>query len=253
MFFDAILRENRPISEFLNARYTYLNEFLANYYGIEGVTGPEFRRVDLTTEQRGGVLSQGSVLAVSAYPTRTSVVIRGKYILGNILGTPPPPPPPDVPALDESAVGTSASLRKQMETHRSNAICASCHSRMDPLGFGLENYDAIGKWRTQDGNFPIDSSGTLPSGASFSTPAQMRDVLSKMLPDFSRNLTEKMVTYALGRGLQPYDAPVVRGITKNLAASGYGFRTLVNQVVESLPFQARRGEAIKESRSKLGN
>jgi len=247
MFFDEILRENRPISEFLNARYTFLNEFLAGYYGIEGVHGPEFRRVDLTTDERGGVLSQGSVLAVSAYPTRTSVVIRGKYILSNILGTPPPPPPPDVPALDEAAVGTSASLRKQMETHRSNAVCASCHSRMDPLGFGLENYDAIGKWRTQDGSFPVDSSGVLPSGESFSTPREMRDVLSRMLPDFSRNLTEKMLTYALGRGIQPYDAPVVQGITKKLAASGYGFRTLVNEVVESLPFQSRRGEALKSN------
>ncbi len=149
MFFDSILRENRPISEFINARYTFLNELLANYYGIEGVTGPEFRRVELTTPERGGVLSHGSVLAVSSYPTRTSVVIRGKYILQNILGTPPPPPPPDVPALDEEAVGTTASLRQQMEKHRTNAICASCHSRMDPLGFALENYDAIGKWRTR--------------------------------------------------------------------------------------------------------
>src|SRR5688572_27657302 len=177
MFFDSILRENRPIGEFITARYTFLNELLAKYYGIEGVTGPEFRRVDLKTDQRGGVLSQGSVLAVSSYPTRTSVVIRGKYILQNILGTPPPPPPADVPALDEESVGTAASLRQQMEKHRSNAICASCHTRMDPLGFGLENYDAIGKWRTQDGAFPVDSSGVLPSGKSFTTPAEMRAVL----------------------------------------------------------------------------
>ena len=244
MFFDSILRENRPIGEFINARYTFLNEFLAKYYGIEGIAGPEFRRVDLTTPERGGVLSQGSVLAVSSYPTRTSVVIRGKYILQNILGTPPPPPPADVPALDEAAVGTSASLRKQMEKHRSNAICASCHSRMDPLGFGLENYDAIGKWRTEDGAFPVDSSGVLPSGKSFSTPAEMRQVLSGMLPDFSRALTEKLLVYALGRGLERYDRPTVTAITKQLAASGYGFQTLVNEVVRSLPFQSRRGEAV---------
>lgn len=245
MFFDAILKNNRPIGEFLTARYTYLNEFLANYYGIEGVKGPEFRRVDLTTSERGGVLSQGSVLAVSSYPTRTSVVIRGKYILQNILGTPPPPPPPNVPALDEASVGTAASLRKQMETHRSNAICASCHSRMDPLGFGLENYDAVGKWRTQDGSFPVDSSGILPSGKSFSTPAEMRQVLGGMMPEFSRCLTEKMLTYALGRGLARYDRLTVQGITKKLETSGYGFRTLVNEVVHSLPFQSRRGEAVK--------
>jgi hypothetical protein len=244
LFFDSILRENRPIGEFLNARYTYLNEFLANYYGIEGVKGPEFRRVDLTTDQRGGVLSHGSVLAVSSYPTRTSVVIRGKYILQNILGTPPPPPPADVPALDEAALGTLTSLRQQMEKHRSNAVCASCHSRMDPLGFGLENYDAVGKWRTHDGSFPVDSSGVLPSGKSFSTPAQMRQVLSAMLPDFSRALTEKMLVYSLGRGLQRYDRPTVQDITKRLETKGYGFQTLVSEVVKSLPFQSRRGEAV---------
>jgi hypothetical protein len=200
--------------------------------------------VDLTTDQRGGVLSQGSVLAVSSYPTRTSVVIRGKYILNNILGTPPPPPPPNVPALDETAVGTAASLRQQMEKHRANAVCASCHSRMDPLGFALENYDAVGKWRTQDGTFPVDSSGVLPSGKTFSTPAEMRNVLAspEMVPDFARCLTEKMMTYALGRGLARYDKPTVSAITRKLAAENYGFQSLVNEVVHSLPFQSRRGE-----------
>ena len=244
MFFDSILRENRPISDFLDARYTFLNELLANYYGIDGVRGPEFRRVELTTSERGGVLSQGSVLAVSSYPTRTSVVIRGKYILQNILGAPPPPPPANVPPLNEDTVGTVASLRAQMDKHRADPTCASCHSRMDPLGFGLENYDAIGKWRTQDGSFPVDSSGILPSGKSFSTPAEMRQVLSGMLPDFARCLTEKMLTYSLGRGLERYDRPTVQAITKQLAASGYGLRTLVNEVVRSLPFQSRRGEAV---------
>jgi mono/diheme cytochrome c family protein len=244
LFFDAILRDNRPISEFINARYTFLNEFLANFYGVEGVTGPDFRRVDLTTDQRGGVLSQGSVLAVSSYPTRTSVVIRGKYVLQNILGTPPPPPPPDVPALDEAAIGATMSTRQQMELHRTNAICASCHSKMDPLGFGLENYDAIGKWRTQDGNFPVDSSGVLPSGESFSTPAEMREVLTGMLPEFSRALTEKMLIYALGRGLERYDRHTVQSITGRLAEQGYGLQTLVMEVVRSLPFQSRRAEQV---------
>jgi len=244
MFFDAILRENRPISDFVNARYTYLNESLANFYGIPGVQGPEFRRVELTTPERGGVLSHGSVLAVSSYPTRTSVVIRGKYILQNILGTPPPPPPPNVPPLNEDAVGVAASLRQQMEQHRTNSICASCHARMDPLGFALENYDAIGKWRTQDGGFPVDSSGVLPGGRSFSGPAEMRAVLNEMLPDFARCLTEKMLTYALGRGLERYDRATVRSITTRLESSGYGFQTLVTEVVRSLPFQSRRGEAV---------
>jgi mono/diheme cytochrome c family protein len=245
MFFDWILRENRPITEFIDARYTFLNEFLANYYGIKGIEGPDFRRVDLTTPERGGVLSHGSMLAVSSYPTRTSVVIRGKYILQNILGAPPPPPPPDVPALDEQAVGTTASLRKQMETHRTNAVCASCHSRMDPLGFALENYDAIGKWRTKDGEFPVDSSGTLPGGKKFSGPAELREILSHRQYEFSRALTEKLLIYALGRGLGRHDRPTINEITKRLASSGYGFQTLVREVVRSLPFQSRRAEAVK--------
>ena len=243
MFFDAVLRENRHISDFIDGRYTFLNERLAKHYGIDGVTGPAFRRVELTTPERGGVLGHGSVLAVSSYPTRTSVVIRGKYILQNILGTPPPPPPPDVPQLDEQAVGTKMSLRKQMESHRTNSICASCHSRMDPLGFALENYDAIGKWRTRDGDFPVDSSGILPDGKSFSTPAEMRRILNERIDEFARTLTEKMLVYSLGRGLERYDRPTVRQITTKLETSGYGLQTLVREVVNSLPFQSRRAEA----------
>ena len=245
MFFDWILRENRPIGEFIDARYTFLNERLATYYGIEGVTGPEFRRVELTTPERGGVLSHGSVLAVSSYPTRTSVVIRGKYILQNILGAPPPPPPPDVPALDEQAVGTTASLRKQMEVHRTNSVCASCHARMDPLGFALENYDAIGKWRTMDGGFPVDSSGKLPGGKTFSNAADLRQILSHRQFEFARLLTEKLLIYALGRGLERYDRPTINEITKRMETSGYGFQTLVREVVRSLPFQSRRAELPK--------
>jgi mono/diheme cytochrome c family protein len=245
MFFDTILRENRPVGEFSDARYTFLNELLAKHYGINNVTGPEFRRVDLATGERGGVLTHGSVLAVSSYPTRTSVVIRGRYILQNILGTPPPPPPADVPALDEQAVGTTASLRKQMEAHRTSAICASCHSRMDPLGFALENYDAIGKWRTMDGGFPVDSSGVLPGGKKFANSAEMRQILTERVPELTRTLTEKLLIYSLGRGLQRYDRPTVNGITKRVAASGYGFQTLVQEVVRSLPFQSRRAEDVK--------
>ena len=242
LFFDTILRDNRPIGEFIDARYTFLNEQLANHYGIDGVSGPEFRRVELTTPERGGVLTHGSVLAVSSYPTRTSVVIRGKYILQNILGAPPPPPPADVPPLNEDTVGTTASLRQQMEAHRTNAICASCHSRMDPLGFALENYDAIGKWRTMDGGFPVDSSGVLPGGKKFANSAEMRQILNDRLPDLTRTLTEKLLIYSMGRGLQRYDRPTVNTITARVAASGYGFQTLVREVVRSLPFQSRRAE-----------
>jgi hypothetical protein len=245
MFFETMLRENRPLPEFLDARFSFLNERLAKHYGIEGVAGPEFRRVELSTDQRGGILSHASILTVSSYPTRTSPVIRGKYVLQNILGAPPPAPPPDVPALDEEAVGNAGSLRQQLEKHRSNAVCASCHSRMDVLGFGLENYDAIGKWRTLDGKFPVDVSGTLPNGKSFSTPAELRVLLKEELEDFSRAITEKMLTYALGRGLERYDRKTLNEITKNLAASDYRFQTLIQQIVHSLPFQSRRGEVSK--------
>jgi mono/diheme cytochrome c family protein len=247
MFFEAMLRENRPLSNFLDANFTFLNETLAKHYGIEGVTGPEFRRVELKTDQRGGVLSQASVLTVSSYPTRTSPVIRGKYLLENVLGAPPPPPPPNVPTLDEEAVGNTGSLRQQLEKHRSNPSCASCHSRMDVLGFGLENYDAIGRWRTVDGKFPIDSSGTFPNGKSFKSPAEMRELLKGELPDFARCLTEKMMTYALGRGVEPYDRRTLNDVTKRLAASGYQFQTLIYEIARSLPFQSRRGEAIRSS------
>jgi hypothetical protein len=244
LFFNHVLRDNRPLADFLDARYTFLNDRLAKFYGIADVNGPDFRRVELTTGQRGGILSQASVLTVSSYPTRTSVVIRGKYILNNILGSPPPPPPADVPPLDESSVGTSASLRQQMEKHRANAVCASCHSKMDPLGFALENYDGIGKWRTEDGKFPVDSSGTLPNGKSFSTPAEMRTVLKAQLPEFARCMVEKMLTYSLGRGLGSYDRRTVEEIDRKLAASGYPFQSILFEIVRSLPFQSRRGELI---------
>jgi mono/diheme cytochrome c family protein len=246
LFFENVLRENRPISDFLSANYTFLNERLAKHYGVSGVTGPEFRRVDLTTDQRGGVLSQAGVLTVSSYPNRTSVVIRGKYVLTNILGTPPPPPPPDVPPLDESAVGVNASLRDQMQRHRADPICASCHSKMDPLGFGLENYDAIGRWRTKDGNFPVDSSGVLPNGKTFATPAEMRDVLNSQMPEFSRALIERMLTYALGRGVKGFDDPVLTKIQAGVAADGYRFQPIIREIVKSLPFTSRRGEAVSQ-------
>jgi hypothetical protein len=243
MFFDYMLRENRPITDFLNARYTFLNEKLAKFYGIPDVKGPEFRRVELATDQRGGVLSQAAVLTVSSYPTRTSVVLRGQFILDNILGSPVPPPPPDVPLLDEAAVGKESSLRQQMEKHRADPACAVCHNKMDPLGFSLENYNAIGKWRTMDGSFPVDSSGTLPSGKTFSTPAQMRDALTSALPEFSSRLTQKLLTYAIERGLEPYDARTVSSIEKEVAAKDYGFQTLIYAIVHSTPFLQSRDES----------
>ncbi|MEO5922324.1 MAG: DUF1592 domain-containing protein [Bryobacteraceae bacterium] len=250
LFFENVLRQNRPISDFLSADYTFLNERLAKHYGLAGVTGPEFQRVTLNTDQRGGILSQAGVLTVSSYPNRTSVVIRGKYVLTNILGTPPPPPPPDVPALDESAVGVNASLRDQMQRHRADPICASCHSKMDPLGFGLENYDAIGRWRTKDGNFPVDSSGVLPNGKTFATPGEMRAVLNSQMPEFSRALIERMFTYALGRGVKGFDEPTLEKVQSTVAADGYRFQAIIKEIVHSLPFTARRGEAVAKQEAR---
>ncbi len=247
MFFDYVLRENRPISDFLDAKYTFLNEKLANFYGVPDVKGPDFRRVELTGDQRGGVLTQGAVLTVSSYPSRTSVVLRGKFILDNILGSPVPPPPPDIPPLDEAATGKSASLRQQMEKHRADPACAVCHNKMDPLGFSLENYNAIGKWRSMDGLFPVDSSGTLPNGATFSTPAEMRSALTGVMPEFSHCLTEKLLTYGLERGLESYDARTVSAIEKQMAASKYGFQSLIFAIVHSAPFLESRGETATKT------
>jgi len=250
MFFEHVLRENRPVTDFLNARYTFLNERLAKHYGIANVIGPDFRRVELTTNERGGITAHGSVLAVSSYPTRTSVVLRGKYILDNIFNTPPPPAPPNVPVLDEAAVGSSASLRKQMEAHRANPACAACHNKLDPMGFALENYDAIGRWRTMDGKFPVDASGAIPRGKSFTNPAEFRAALVAKTPEFTQALTEKLMVYALGRGLERFDKPTIAAIQPKLAASEYRFQVLIQEIVNSLPFQARRGEVLQAAARK---
>ena len=246
LFFEAIVREDRSILEFLDAKFTYLNERLAMHYGIDRVEGNDFRRVELTGDQRGGILTHASVLTVSSYPTRTSPVIRGKWILENILNAPPPPPPPGVPNLDEEAVGNTGSLRQQLEKHRANSVCASCHARMDPLGFGLENYDAIGAWRTKDGKFPIDVAGTLPNGKSFKTPAQLKSILRADKDEFARCVTEKLLTYALGRGLERFDKPAVQSISRQLAAEEYRFSALLDAIVGSMPFGMRRGEQVNE-------
>ena len=249
LFFENIMHEDRSVLDFLNGKYTFLNEKLAEFYGIKGVMGPEFRKVDLTGTPRAGVLTQGSVLTVSSYSTRTSVVLRGKWVLENLLNAPVPPPPPNVPLLDEAKVGTSMSLREQMEQHRSNAICATCHSRMDPIGFGLENFDAIGQWRTEDGKFPIDPSGTLTNGKTFKGPEELTQVLAAQPAAFSGAITEKMLTYALGRGLEPYDRPTIKGIVNNLAQNDYRFSSLVLGIVKSLPFQERSARPVRAEES----
>jgi hypothetical protein len=240
LFVEHIIRDDRSILDFINGRYSFLNERLARHYGVPDVTGPEFRRVDLTRTPRGGVVTQGSVLTVSSYATRTSPVLRGKWILENLLNAPPPEPPADVPNLDENGIGTSASVRMQLEEHRKNPVCASCHKRMDPLGFGLENFDAVGAWRTMDGQLPIDSAGVLPDGRKFNGPDELRTILSADSDAFARALTSKLLTYALGRGLERYDAKTVKAIAVRLPASDYRFSALVLEIVNSLPFQSRR-------------
>ena len=239
-FFAAIVHDDRPIADFLHADYTFLNERLAKHYGIEGVTGDQFRRVTLTDPRRGGVVTMASTLTVTSNPTRTSPVKRGKWILEEILGTPPPPPPPNVADLpDEKKDVARGTLRARMEKHRADPNCASCHARMDPLGFGLENFDAIGSWRDQDGKFPVDASGTLPGGQSFVGPVELKAVLLTKIKPFSRCLTEKLMTYALGRGLEYPDRCVVEKVADSAPADGGRFSKLVSAIVHSDPFQKR--------------
>lgn len=241
LYFAHLLRENRPILELLDSDYTFANERLARHYGIEGVAGGEFRRVALTDRRRGGVLTQASVLTLTSNPNRTSAVKRGQWILQQILGTPPPPPPPDVPKLDESeqAAGV-ASLRERLEVHRANPACASCHAQMDPLGFALENFDAVGRWRSRDSGFPIDASGELAGGLRFEDAGELKRVLvTTAAKKFSRSLVENMLTYALGRGLEPEDYGTVEAVRRRLLDDGYRIRSLLFGIVESRAFQRR--------------
>jgi hypothetical protein len=240
LFFASIIRQDSSIFDFLTAPYTFVNERLARHYGIDGVAGPEFRRTEVPTP-RGGILTHASVLTVSSYATRTSPVLRGKWILENLLDAPPPDPPPGVANLNEPKAGESASVRQQLEAHRSDPTCAACHRRMDPLGFGLENYDAIGAWRTSDAGMPIDATGQLPDGRAFDGPVALRGMLEQEHDAFARALTVKLLTYALGRGLTPSDRQTVRTIARALPAHDYRFSGLVLEIVRSAPFQRRRG------------
>jgi hypothetical protein len=242
LFFRAVMRGDSSILEFLDSDFTYVNERLARHYGIPGIKGDQFRRVTLKGRERGGLVTQASILTVTSNPTRTSPVKRGRWVLEQLLGTPPPPPPPNVPVLtDDAKTLTAATLRLRMEQHRAKASCAVCHSKLDPLGFGLENFDAVGTWRDQDSGVPVDSSGTLPSGESFRGPKELRGMLKAHTPDFARCLTEKLLTYALGRGLEEYDRCAVEQIVKSLESSRYRFSVLVLGIVKSDPFQKRRG------------
>jgi hypothetical protein len=234
------MREDRPIPELLTANYTFLNERLARHYGIDDVYGSHFRRVTLTDEKRFGLLGQASILTVTSYPNRTSVVLRGKWVLENLLGAPPPPPPANVPPLKENMPGAKpAALRERMEQHRNNPVCASCHSRMDPLGFALEHFDAIGRWRDNDSGAEINSTISL-DGATIDSPKAFREALLRRGDEFIATVTEKLLTYALGRGVEYSDAPVVRQIVRDLAQNNNRWSSLIVSIVKSTPFQMRR-------------
>jgi mono/diheme cytochrome c family protein len=243
LFFGYIARENRSVLELLDARYSFVNERLAKLYGIEGVEGDEFRKVDLPAGQRSGLLTQASILTLTSYPERTSPVLRGEWVLTNLLGDEPPPPPPTVPGLDVTQkANPDASLREQLQLHRSDPGCASCHRVMDAIGFGLENFDAIGRWREMDGEHPIDATGELPSGETFRTPAELIGILRSREKEFARCLAEKLLTYALGRGMEYYDRCAVDKIVNVTAADKYRFHTLVKAIATSRPFLLRAGE-----------
>jgi mono/diheme cytochrome c family protein len=244
--FAYIVREDRSVLEMLSADYTFVNERLAKHYGIEGVEGLAFRKVSVAGSPRGGLLTQASVLAVTSNPTRTSPVKRGKWVLENLLGATIPPPPPGVQELKDDKPGAelTGTLRQRMEQHRTNASCAACHQRMDPLGFGLENFDAVGAWRTVDGKEPVDASGVLPGGQSFNGPAELKAVLLGRKDQFVHCLADKLLTYALGRGTERTDRCAVDAIARDLSAADYRFSALVLAIVRSEPFLKRMPKGI---------
>lgn len=253
LFFATLLVEDRSILEFLDSDFTFLNERLARHYGIQGITGDYFRRVDLSgnfaeVQRRGGLLGMASILALNSNPARTSPVKRGKWIMDNLLGTPPPPAPPMVPELEDDKADKgelAGTLKQRLQKHRSNAVCASCHKVMDNLGFGLENFDALGGWREKDGKESVDPTGVLPNGSKFSGPNELKEVLKSKKDLFARCLTEKMLTYALGRGLEEYDECTVDKIVKTVAAQNYKFSALMIAIVQSEPFLQKRGAGIR--------
>ena len=242
MFFDSIMREDRSVLDLLNADYTFVNERLARHYGIPGIYGSTFRRVKVPNESRRGILGQGAILTVTSYPNRTSPVERGKWVLTNLLGVPPSPPPPNVPPLQESPVDRPQSLRERMELHRKDPVCAGCHRVMDPIGFSLENYDAVGHWRTNDEGRKIDTTGTLFNGAAIDGIDGLRRELVKNSDVFVGVMTEKLMTYALGRGLEYYDMTAVRKVVQTSKANNYKFSSIVLGVVKSTPFQFKEAK-----------
>jgi hypothetical protein len=244
-YVEAIMREDRSVLELIDSDYTYLNDKLAKLYGIPGVVGNQFRKVQLTDRNRGGLLGQGAVLAITSMPGRTSPVKRGKWVLEEILGDPPPPPPPNVESLEKQAEThtevAKLTLRERMEKHRADPVCASCHKVMDQIGFGLENFDALGRWRDKDAaGATMDTAGKLPNGASFRNPVELKKIFMDAKDQFAGNMTEKMLTYALGRGVEHYDEATIDRIVETMGKNEYRFSVLVAEVATSYPFLNRR-------------
>jgi hypothetical protein len=238
---NSTVREDRSVADLLSTNYTFVNERLAKHYNIPGVYGTEFRRVTLEDKNRWGLLGQASIMTVTSYPNRTAPTIRGKWVLEQILGTPPPPPPPNVPSLKDDEKTRNLTMRQRMEQHRANPTCAVCHKIMDPLGFALDNFDGLGTWRDFTGiNEPIDSSGVLPDGTKFDGPAGLREVLVTKKDMFIETFTERLMTYALGRGVEEYDHPALRKITREAASENHRWSSLILGIVNSTPFQMRR-------------
>jgi hypothetical protein len=241
LFLQSQVREDRSVLELLTADYTFLNETLARHYGIPHIYGSHFRRVTYPSNRRAGLLGQGAILTVTSYPNRTSPVVRGKWLLETLLGAPPPAPPPDVPAFPENdAGGAEKSVRERMEQHRQNPVCASCHAQLDPLGFALENFDAVGRWRDVDAHTPVDASGSLPGGEAFDGPVEFRSALLAYDDVFLRNVIERLLTYALGRGVEYYDLPAVRTIARTAQLDDSRWSAVIMGIVRSAPFQMRR-------------
>ena len=252
LFFASIVKEDHSVTDLLDADYTFLNERLAQHYGIPGIYGSHFRRVTLTDENRRGLLGQGSILTVTSYPNRTSPVLRGKWIMENVLGTPPPPPLPNVPTLQENQPGLAAqSLRERLAAHRNNPVCATCHDVLDPLGLALENFDAVGRWRTHEPGGAINAAGQLADGTPVDGPISLREALMARREQFVGVVVEKLLTYALGRGIDYADMPTVRGIVHRAARDDYRFSTLIMGVVESAPFRMRMVQPETEAAEEI--
>jgi hypothetical protein len=244
LLFEHVMREDLPVNELLTADYTFVNERLARHYEIPGIYGSHFRKVPVENEARRGLLGHASILTVTSYPNRTSPVLRGKWVLENVLGTPPPPPLPNVPALPENETGkVERTLRERLAEHRSNPVCATCHDVMDPIGLGLENFDAVGKWRTKEPGGAIDAHGQLADGTPIAGAAELREALTAEPEPFARVFTSKLLTYALGRGLEAHDMPTVRSIVREAEAEDYRFSAIVKGIANSVPFRMRRAQS----------